>query len=114
MTDGVFSMDGDVAPLRELADSLPRSRRAAARRRRARVWRARRDGRAAASRRPGSELDDVPILMCTLGKAFGTFGAFVAGSETLIETPAAARAHLYLYDGAAAGRGGGDPRGAAA
>src|SRR6185503_17950738 len=29
---------------------------------------------------------EVPILMCTLGKARGVFGAFVAGSETLIET----------------------------
>ena len=28
---------------------------------------------------------DVPILMGTLGKAFGSFGAFVAGSEPLIE-----------------------------
>jgi 8-amino-7-oxononanoate synthase len=28
----------------------------------------------------------VPVLMGTLGKAFGTFGAFVAGSEDLIET----------------------------
>jgi 8-amino-7-oxononanoate synthase len=27
------------------------------------------------------DADDVPILMGTLGKAFGTFGAFVAGSE---------------------------------
>ncbi|MGB5098375.1 MAG: aminotransferase class I/II-fold pyridoxal phosphate-dependent enzyme, partial [Porticoccaceae bacterium] len=34
----------------------------------------------------GLSLDEVPILIGTLGKAFGTFGAFVAGSETLIET----------------------------
>jgi len=33
----------------------------------------------------GLGIDDVPVLMCTLGKALGTFGAFVAGSETLIE-----------------------------
>jgi 8-amino-7-oxononanoate synthase len=31
-------------------------------------------------------VDQVPILMGTLGKAFGTYGAFVAGSEALIET----------------------------
>ena len=30
--------------------------------------------------------DQVPILMATLGKAAGTAGAFVAGSEDLIET----------------------------
>jgi 8-amino-7-oxononanoate synthase len=30
--------------------------------------------------------EQLPILIGTLGKAFGTFGAFVAGSEALIET----------------------------
>jgi 8-amino-7-oxononanoate synthase len=34
----------------------------------------------------GLGVDQVPILMGTLGKAFGTYGAFVAGTETLIET----------------------------
>ena len=31
-------------------------------------------------------IEQVPILVGTLGKSFGTFGAFVAGSEALIET----------------------------
>ena len=31
-------------------------------------------------------VDQVPILMGTFGKAFGTYGAFVAGSQALIET----------------------------
>jgi 8-amino-7-oxononanoate synthase len=31
-------------------------------------------------------LEQVPVLVGTLGKSFGTFGAFVAGSEALIET----------------------------
>ena len=31
-------------------------------------------------------IEQLPILVGTLGKAFGTFGAFVAGSEALIET----------------------------
>jgi 8-amino-7-oxononanoate synthase len=39
---------------------------------------------------------DVPILMGTLGKGFGTFGAFVAGSETLIET-LIQKARTYIY-----------------
>jgi 8-amino-7-oxononanoate synthase len=34
----------------------------------------------------GLGLQQVPILMGTLGKAFGTFGAFVAGSDDLVET----------------------------
>ena len=38
----------------------------------------------------------VPILVGTLGKAFGTFGAFVAGSETLIES-LIQRARSYIY-----------------
>jgi 8-amino-7-oxononanoate synthase len=42
------------------------------------------------------DLHDVPILMGTLGKAFGTFGAFVAGSQELIETLIqAARPYVY-------------------
>jgi 8-amino-7-oxononanoate synthase len=38
----------------------------------------------------------VPILMGTLGKAFGTFGAFVAGSDELVET-LLQRARTYVY-----------------
>ena len=38
----------------------------------------------------------VPILMATLGKAVGTAGAFVAGSEVLIET-LIQRARPYIY-----------------
>jgi 8-amino-7-oxononanoate synthase len=39
---------------------------------------------------------DVPILMGTLGKGFGTFGAFVAGSEVLIEA-LIHKARTYIY-----------------
>ena len=38
----------------------------------------------------------VPVLVGTLGKAFGTFGAFVAGSETLIEL-LIQKARSYIY-----------------
>ena len=79
-TDGVFSMDGDIAPLPRLA-ALASSIGAwlvvddahglgviwASRRRRARAG------------RPGHAA--VPLLVGTLGKAFGSFGAFVAGDR---------------------------------
>ncbi|MEY4209856.1 MAG: 8-amino-7-oxononanoate synthase [Pseudomonadota bacterium] len=84
VSDGVFSMDGDLALLPDLANL-------------------------AAQHGAGLLIDDahgfgvlgvngggvvehfglsqqqVPILMGTLGKAFGTFGAFIAGSDALIE-----------------------------
>lgn len=41
-------------------------------------------------------IDDVQILMGTLGKAFGTHGAFVAGSEELIET-LIQKARTYIF-----------------
>ncbi|MFH7445379.1 aminotransferase class I/II-fold pyridoxal phosphate-dependent enzyme, partial [Pseudomonas syringae pv. tagetis] len=34
----------------------------------------------------GLTMDDVPVLVGTLCKSFGTSGAFVSGSEELIET----------------------------
>jgi 8-amino-7-oxononanoate synthase len=39
---------------------------------------------------------DVPALVGTLGKAFGTFGAFVAGDRELIES-LVQRARTYIY-----------------
>ena len=44
----------------------------------------------------GLGAQDVPILMGTLGKALGTFGAFVAGSGDLVET-LLQRARTYIY-----------------
>ena len=44
----------------------------------------------------GLKQADVPILMGTLGKGFGTFGAFVAGSEDLIEI-LIQKARTYIY-----------------
>jgi 8-amino-7-oxononanoate synthase len=44
----------------------------------------------------GLDADDDPVLKCTLGKAAGTFGAFVAGSEELVETLVqGAREYIY-------------------
>lgn len=95
VTDGVFSMDGDIAPLPELA--------AAARRHSA--WLMVDDAHGFGVIGPGGRgsaahfdlgRSDVPVLMGTLGKACGTFGAFVAGSEELIET-LIQEARSYIY-----------------
>jgi 8-amino-7-oxononanoate synthase len=81
--DGVYSMDGDVAPLREL---LP-----VARRHDAMVMLDDAHGAFAlgANGRGTAELldvaDGVDVLVGTLGKALGSFGAFVAGSAALRE-----------------------------
>jgi 8-amino-7-oxononanoate synthase len=42
------------------------------------------------------DIEDVPVLVGTLGKAFGTFGAFVAGSEDLVEF-LIQKARTYIY-----------------
>ena len=95
VTDGVFSMDGDLAPLPELAA-------------------------AAQAHQAGLDVDDahglgvvgatgrgccehfgldaraVPVLIGTFGKALGTFGAFVAGDDDVIEL-LIQRARTYIY-----------------
>ncbi|MBT8423186.1 MAG: 8-amino-7-oxononanoate synthase [Gammaproteobacteria bacterium] len=53
------------------------------------------DGRGLASA-PEFTTADVPVLIGTLGKAFGTQGGFVAGSEELIET-LIQHARTYIY-----------------
>lgn len=95
VSDGVFSMDGDIAPLSRLA-ALTQSHHA---------WLMIDDAHGlgvlglnggGTLEHFGLGLDDVPILVGTLGKAFGTFGAFVAGSEELIET-LIQKARTYIY-----------------
>jgi 8-amino-7-oxononanoate synthase len=95
MTDGVFSMDGDVAPLDALA-SVVQAKQA---------WLMVDDahglgvlgqhGRGTLEHF-GLDARQVPILMGTLGKALGSFGAFVAGGEDLIEY-LIQRARTYIY-----------------
>jgi 8-amino-7-oxononanoate synthase len=95
VTDGVFSMDGDLAPLGELA----RSARSAG------AWLMVDDahglGVIGETGRGSCEhfclsSDDVPILIGTFGKAFGTFGAFVAGDADLIEF-LIQKSRTYIY-----------------
>ena len=85
VTDGVFSMDGDLADLPALC--------ATAKTRGAWVMVDDAHGFGPLGKTGGGivehfglGIDDVPVLVGTLGKAFGTAGAFVAGSEELIET----------------------------
>jgi 8-amino-7-oxononanoate synthase len=83
-TDGVFSMDGDIAPLHELA-ALAREQRATLLVDDAHgIGVLGADG-AGSVAEAGLDSVDVPILMATLGKAVGTAGAFVAGSAALID-----------------------------
>lgn len=94
-TDGVFSMDGDVAPLPELAAAC-REHGAALFVDDAHGFGVLGDGGRGSVERAGLALDDVPALVCTLGKAVGTFGAFVSGSEALVETLVqSAREYIY-------------------
>lgn len=85
VSDGVFSMDGNLAPLREIS-SLAKKHSA---------WLMVDDahGVGVLGQQGGGlveelkmSVEQVPVLVGTLGKSFGTFGAFVAGSEALIET----------------------------
>ena len=94
-TDGVFSMDGDVAPLAALAQAC----------REAGAWLFVDDAHgfgvlgergAGVVEAAGLGGEDVPVLMCTLGKALGTAGAFVAGSGALIES-LIQRGRTYVY-----------------
>lgn len=94
-SDGVFSMDGDIAPLRGLAEVAQDAAALLV------VDDAHGLGVVGAGGRGSLELAglsqaQVPILVGTLGKAFGTFGAFVAGPEDLIET-LIQRARSYIY-----------------
>jgi len=95
VSDGVFSMDGDLADLPALADIADQNN----------AWLMVDDahgfgvlgdtGRGIAEHF-AMDIDRLPILVGTLGKAFGTFGAFVAGSEALIES-LIQFARTYIY-----------------
>lgn len=95
VSDGVFSMDGDLAPLPALAETA----------RRHRAWLMIDDahGLGVLGKRGGGvvehfglDQDAVPLLIGTLGKSFGTFGAFAAGSTDLIDM-LIQKARTYIY-----------------
>jgi 8-amino-7-oxononanoate synthase len=95
VSDGVFSMDGDIAPLGDIAGLCLQHG----------AWFAVDDahgigvcgpgGRGSVSA-AGLSQHQVPVLTGTLGKAFGCFGAYVAGSEALIEH-LVNEARSYIY-----------------
>ncbi|MER2296091.1 8-amino-7-oxononanoate synthase [Pseudomonas promysalinigenes] len=95
VTDGVFSMDGDLADLPALAGVT----------RAAGAWLMVDDAHGLGTlgaqgggivEHFGLGIDDVPVLIGTLGKGCGTAGAFVAGSDELIETLVQfARPYIY-------------------
>jgi 8-amino-7-oxononanoate synthase len=95
LTDGVFSMDGDVAPLAELA-RLSAHHEAVLIVDDAHGFGVLGDEGRGSLEQAGLSIADVPVLMATLGKAVGVFGAFIAGSEALIET-LIQRARPYVY-----------------
>ena len=95
VTDGLFSMDGDIAPLAELSEVT----------RQHDAWLMVDDahglGVVGESGRGSMDLrgvgpDQVQVFVGTLGKGFGTAGAFVAGSELVIES-LIQYARTYIY-----------------
>lgn len=95
VTDGVFSMDGDVADLPDICTTAQQ----------ANAWVMVDDAHgigclgkkgAGCAEHFGLNESQLPVLMGTLGKAVGTAGAFVAGSEVLIET-LIQHARTYIY-----------------
>lgn len=99
VSDGVFSMDGDLAPLPEMVTLI--NTRSGVKNSLLMIDDA--HGMAVLGQKGagivehfGLSQQDVPILMGTLGKGFGSFGAFVAGSEALIEL-LIQKARSYIY-----------------
>ena len=95
VTDGIFSMDGDMAPLTPLTQVAKKHS----------AWLMVDDAHglgwlgdsgAGCADAQGLDQNALPVLMGTFGKALGTAGAFVAGSELLIES-LIQFARTYIY-----------------
>jgi 8-amino-7-oxononanoate synthase len=95
-TDGVFSMDGDVAPLRELSDIAKRFD----------AWLLSDDahglgivggGRGSTFATGGGKpAIDVPLQMGTLSKAVGAYGGYLCASQPVIDLMRT-RARTFIY-----------------
>lgn len=95
VSDGVFSMDGDTANIRELAACASANN----------SWLMIDDAHglgilgvngAGLLEQENAAISDVQVLVGTLGKALGTAGAFVAGDEDLVEF-LIQKARSYIY-----------------
>jgi 8-amino-7-oxononanoate synthase len=94
VSDAVFSMDGDIAPVQELLDLAERYD----------AWLVLDDAHGFGVLGAGGRgvLEHTGVrsariaYMATLGKAAGVYGAFIAGVPELIET-LVQRAHTYIY-----------------
>jgi 8-amino-7-oxononanoate synthase len=96
-TDGVFSMDGDLAPLAELADIAKRFD----------AWLLSDDahglgvvgggrGSTFAGSPIGQKRHDVPLQMGTLSKAVGAYGGYLCASQPVIDLMRT-RARTFIY-----------------
>jgi len=94
-TDGVFSMDGDLAPLGELADIAKRFD----------AWLLSDDahglgvlggGRGSAFANGGARSLDVPLQMGTLSKAVGAYGGYLCASGAVVDLMRT-RARTFIY-----------------
>lgn len=85
LTDTVFSMDGDICPLREIAGVCAEAG-ALFMVDDAHGFGVLGDNGRGALEQAGLNQKEVPLLVGTFGKALGTGGAFIAGPAILIET----------------------------
>jgi len=94
-SDGVFSMDGDIAKVKSLTE-VSNKHDALLMIDDAHGFGVLGERGAGVLETESLSQNDVPILMGTLGKAFGSFGAFVAGSELVVES-IIQFARTYIY-----------------
>lgn len=95
VSDGVFSMDGDLAPLPDLIAVAAEAGAVLMLDDAHGFGVLGTEGRGTLEHF-GIAAEQGPVIMGTLGKAFGVFGAFVAGSELLVES-LIQQARGYIY-----------------